>query len=175
MPSSTGFWIGDESGHYDDPALAMALVELFRGCSVLDLGCGNGFYVQEFRHAGLIAEGVDGNPATKVGRVFDLTQPLDLGSWDWVLSLEVGEHIPMALADAFLGNVTRHASKGVVLSWGVPGNGPGHGHVNEQSNAWVRGQMVCRGFQPAFDLEERLRAASSLPWFSRTLMTFRRV
>ena len=35
--------------------------------------------------------------------------------------LQVGEHIPPHLEAAFLGNLIRHARRGLVLSWAVPG------------------------------------------------------
>lgn len=173
MPSATGFWIGNESGHYDDPGLCRALFGLFTGCSVLDLGCGNGYYLQEFRRAGIVCQGVDGNPDTQHGRVFDLAFPQDLGEWDWILSLEVGEHIPAEFEEVYLGNLVRHAGKGVVLSWAVPGQ-EGHGHVNCHSNDWVLEQMAARGFWSDLGMTLLLRRAATLPWFPHTLMVFRR-
>ena len=68
--------------------------------SVADFGCGTGSYVKDLRAAGIRAGGFDGNPATSEiseGRCIhqDLSQTLDLGiRWDWVLTLEVVEHIP---------------------------------------------------------------------------------
>jgi hypothetical protein len=49
---------------------------------------------------------------------------------------QVGEHIPAAAMDAFLGNLLRHARRGLVLSWAVPGQG-GHFHINELPNQAV--------------------------------------
>ena len=45
-----------------DPPLAAALVELFAGGSVADLGCGDGRYVRHFRGCGLRADGWDARP-----------------------------------------------------------------------------------------------------------------
>ena len=33
-------------------------------------------------------------------------------TWDWVLSLEVGEHIPALYEDVFIDNLVRHGCKG---------------------------------------------------------------
>jgi len=62
---------------------------------------------------------------TSEGRVsyLDLTLPqYGLPLYDWVISLEVAEHIPAESEAVFLDNIVRHAREGVVLSWAVPGN-----------------------------------------------------
>ena len=177
--SPTGFWLGHDVPHYHDGPLCAALCGLFGGASVLDLGCGDARYVGQFLKAGIAAFGVDGNPETPSwpdathGRVLvaDLSAPLNLPPRDWVLSLEVGEHLPPQYADTFLDNVVRHARRGVVLSWAVPGQG-GHGHFNERANAWVRQQMAARGFGHDAGLTRILRAAATLPWFAESLMAF---
>src|SRR5689334_17895692 len=119
--SPTGFWLGHGVIHYHDAPLCAALCGLFAGASVLDLGCGDAWYVGKFLKANIAAFGVDGNPDTLSwpnaihGRVLvaDLSAPLSLPSRDWVLSLEVGEHLPPQHADTFLDNVVRHARRGV--------------------------------------------------------------
>ena len=61
---------------------------------------------------------------------FDLSMPLELPKADWVLSLEVGEHVPSNYEQAMLiRNLHHHNRKGVILSWSVIGQG-GHSHVN---------------------------------------------
>ena len=37
---------------------------------------------------------------------------------DWVLSLEVGEHVPSRYEDMYLRNLHAHNCKGIILSWG---------------------------------------------------------
>jgi len=65
----------------------------------------------------------------------DASQPIDLlEPKDWVVSIEVGEHIDQAFEDTFFDNLVKLSEKGVVLSWAVEGQG-GFQHVNEQSNA----------------------------------------
>jgi len=41
------------------------------------------------------------------------------GVADWVLSLGIGQHVPRAREDLFLDNLQRHATAGLVLSWGT--------------------------------------------------------
>jgi hypothetical protein len=43
-----------------------------------------------------------------------LTLPLALPITDWVLSLEVGEHVPSASEGMLIRNIHRHNCKGVI-------------------------------------------------------------
>lgn len=175
-----GYWVGANADlDWIDKRVADALCHLLRGATVADFGCGSGYYVRRLWDAGVQAQGFDGNPETPTlapgCRVLDLSEPQDLGPpWQWVLSLEVGEHIPAEFATAFLDNVAQHASAGVVLSWAVPGQ-PGCGHVNCRSNAWVVAEMARRDFRADWPETQRLRAAAVLPWFRETLLVLRRI
>jgi cyclopropane fatty-acyl-phospholipid synthase-like methyltransferase len=165
--------------HFFDAPLARALAALLAGQSVIDFGCGMGQYVWHFLQAGIRARGSDGNPATRhitggLCDVADLSKPFDLRyRWDWGMSLEVGEHIPAEFEDAFLGNVTRHAARGLVLSWAVPGQ-PGLGHVNCRDNSYVIERLQQLGFAHDANASQMLRAAATLWYFPHTLMVFRR-
>jgi hypothetical protein len=68
----------------------------------------------------------------------------------------------------------KHTSKGLILSWALPGQG-GCGHLNEQPNEYVIEQMLEKGF--AFDEGEslKLRATVRWWWFENTLMVFRNI
>lgn len=181
-----GYWQGEnvDGLHVFDPALAEALREFFteeKAHSVVDFGCGQGLYVGEIRgKEGLIAcEGYDGNPATPkisrgLGQVLDLAQSFDLHKrFDWVLSLEVGEHIPAQFEKTFIENLTRHAVNGIVLSWAVPGQG-GFGHFNEQTNQYIKDVMAQHGYYNDLYAEGYLRERASVAWFKNTVMVFRK-
>merc|ERR1712241_1088781 len=57
--------------------------------------------------------GTDGRVRTQ-----RLDEPFDLGrKFNWVLCLEVAEHIPRESEPVLLGNIRRHAANGLVLSW----------------------------------------------------------
>jgi SAM-dependent methyltransferase len=167
----------DESsdGQYCDEDLATQLCVLFQGFRVYDFGCGTGEYVRRMRGAGIDAAGFDGNPTLfpDVTSNFDLTTPVTLTcAADFLLSLEVGEHIPMQFANCYIDNVCNHAKIGVVLSWAVPGQG-GRGHFNEQPNEWVIAQLSKRGWIYDSVAAMKLRSICRLPWFKNTLMVFR--
>ena len=168
-----------------DVGVAGELAQLFRGASVLDLGAGVGQYGQYFRahpEAEIRYAGYDG-----AGNVEEYTKGFlkyadltwDLGAFgvpvsDWVLSLEVGEHVPYAHEDAFVQNLHALNREGVVLSWAVPGQG-GAGHVNERRNADVVATFEALGYVSGDDLAARLRAAVvSAPWLRGTIMVFLR-
>lgn len=65
--------------------------------------------------------------------VLNLAEPQDVGQVDWVQSFEVGEHIPLDKTDIFVKNLASHARKGLVLSWGIRGQG-GFAHINTKDN-----------------------------------------
>lgn len=176
-----GFWIGS-GGHCHDSNLAKALVRFFkeeRASFVMDFGCGQGDYLKVFKAHGIACQGFDGNPNTYVitqglGSVLDLSVPVKLNYLaDWVLSLEVGEHLPKQYETIFLENIHRHNKKGVVLSWAIKGQG-GDGHFNEQDNDYIKARMADYGYTNDLAAEVSLRAQAILPWFKNTIMVFRK-
>jgi GT2 family glycosyltransferase len=177
--SNKGFWLTqDETGHCFDTSLALGLKNLFGTSKILDLGCGPGYYTKYFLENKIESEGYDGNPNTPtisngLCQVADLTQPHDFGKKDWVLSLEVGEHIPKEYESTFIQNLTDHSTKGIVLSWATPGQ-PGDGHVNCQSNQYVIDLMAKNGFDFDQSSSEKLRNLAELWWFKNTIMVFKK-
>ena len=93
--------------------------------------------------------------------VIDLSEPIDLGKkFDWVLSLEVGEHLPKKFERIFIENLDRHNLRGIVLSWDLKGQG-GYGHFNEQSNEYIKSVMATYGYANDIAAESRLREKCS--------------
>lgn len=77
-------------------------------------------------------------------RQADLTNPaLPLPVANWTLCLEVAEHIPKHLEAAFLANVAKTNSRGLVLSWA---NQPGNGHVNNRAPKQVVERLQQLGY-----------------------------
>ena len=179
-----GYWCGDVSkAHVTDHYLANGLVQFFKkegAASVVDLGCGMGEYVRTLLDNQISCVGYDGNPDTfqltgGIGHVIDLSEPIDLGKkFDWVLSLEVGEHLPKKFETIFIENLHRHNIHGIVLSWALKGQG-GYGHFNEQSNDYIKNIMATYGYLNDVGAENQLRECSFLPWFKNTIMVFRKV
>ena len=183
--SKHGYWENEivYGGHYDDYILIPHLIAFLKkenAQSIVDLGCGNGYYVKEMRKAGLNADGFDGNPNTPtitggVCGVLDLAEVKQLEScYDWVVSFEVGEHLPKQFEDSFMKNLDLNNKKGIILSWAVVGQG-GTGHFNEQNNDYVKSKICEFGYLNDIKAENSLRNNSGLPWFKNTIMVFRKI
>lgn len=177
--SETGYWLeAPSSRRRTDDGLAKMLGEFLGGYSVIDFGCGDGRYVHDINAAGGNCRGYDGNPLTPsiAGDqcfVQDLSQPVDVGAADWVLSLETGEHVPAHFESNFIGNLHRHNRHGIVLSWASPGQG-GIGHINERSQNSLSAQIERIGYERDRETERDFRKVSRLPWFQRNIIVFRR-
>jgi SAM-dependent methyltransferase len=186
MISNTGFWKIDgarfEDEHKYDVQLSNAIMTLAKSLNVTktyDFGCGPGKYTAAFREAGIEATGLDGNPLTNTipnCTVQDLTADFDLEPVNFLLSLEVCEHVPKEFEAKLVSNINKHVAPGgtLVLSWAVVGQG-GFGHVNCQNNDYVI--RLFEGLGYTYDLENStsLRNSSSLWWFKNTIMVFKKI
>lgn len=122
--------------------------------SVLDIGCGMGTWLKVFSdcdikdYIGIDGEYVDKKLLSIPSSNFiehDLKKKLDLHKkFDLVISLEVGEHLPEDVANAFIDSITNHGDV-VFFSAAVPGQ-VGTYHINEQwQDYWVK-KFSDRGF-----------------------------
>ena len=166
-----------------DP-IVETLEELFRAegvISVSDFGAGVGQYGVSLKSKmpGLIYHAYDGagdieSYTNGFVKYSDFTQPLDLPVTEWVLSLEVGEHIPSKYEGIFIRNLHRHNCKGIILSWGVLGQG-GENHINLHSNTYITNIFLGLGYLRDFELEAKLRnPEGNHDWFVKSAMAFRR-
>lgn len=179
MIHERGYWTSEKETdtHEFDESLAKAMVHLFGFAeSVVDIGCGNGEYTRHFINCGIRCKGFDGNPNTplitnNICKVMDFSQPVDIGKFHLVLSLEVGEHIPAEYEQIFIDNLVKSSSGIIALSWAVEGQ-PGIGHVNCRNNDYIIKELEKRGFEYVANPSGYLRAKSTLPWFKNTLMVF---
>jgi cyclopropane fatty-acyl-phospholipid synthase-like methyltransferase len=180
-----GYWEGLEATtqHCYDAPLGNSLTHFFKSehaNTVVDFGCGMGEYVKLFKQHDMNAVGFDGNPNTpeltnNVCEVLDLSVPKKFDEpFDWVLSLEVGEHLPPQFEDIFIQTLHKNNKYGMVLSWAVKGQG-GHGHFNEQNNDYVKSKICSLGYRNDIEAENKLRKDSTLPWFKNTIMVFRKL
>jgi hypothetical protein len=169
--------------------LARALAHQFANSSVFDIGCGRGGYGRHFaEHApGVRWRGVDGAEGIEEAtsgfvRFADLAEralPAAASTpSDWVMSLEVAEHLSRGDEPTFMHHVVSRAARGVLLSWSPPRGPAGHQHVNCQSSAYVKCAMALVGLRYAPDLTLRLASAvrsgppPRCPWLAYTLHAF---
>ena len=126
------------------PRLAALLAQhaFGTGAHVVDLGCGLGQYGRYFashfpsiHYTGLdgaenIEEATDG-----FVRFADLTDgvPRAVRSLrtDWVMSLEVAEHVPRIGEARFVHSLTSLATTGIIMSWATPGQGGDRARTDE--------------------------------------------
>jgi SAM-dependent methyltransferase len=120
------------------------VVEALHPRSVVDVGCGTGAWLAEFRRSGVQdILGVDNHTPSghlKIPEVdfrrYDLRNALSLERrFDLAISLEVAEHLPPDCSEAFVRSLTRLAPL-VLFSAAVPFQG-GWGHTNERwQDSW---------------------------------------
>jgi len=126
--------------------LVNVLYGLLTPSTVLDVGCGQGEWIEAFRALGVEGLGVD--IAAPDGEDFlrvDLTQRLALGRvFDLALCLEVGEHLPETSADTLVDTLATHSDT-VVFSAAVPGQ-EGKGHINCQPHEYWHEKFAQRGY-----------------------------
>jgi hypothetical protein len=159
--------------------LAQAIGALIGSATFTELGAGVGCYaaVVESSGAKVIAavDGAENIYELTGGAVarWDLSRPMEATA-DWVLSLEVAEHIPRLFEAEFVGNAVRNARCGLILSWGLPAQRRGSGHVNGRNTSYVRQTIEARGFRHHEAASAQLQRAVQLPWI-RNLAVFTRV
>ena len=88
---------------------------------------------------------------------FDLTFPnLSLPVADWVMSLEVGEHVPNVHEATLLRNLHAHNKCGIVLSWAATFNG--NGHVNPHSEFYLSTLLNDLGYRRSVQWTDHARS-----------------
>jgi hypothetical protein len=121
-------------------------------------GCGSATWLSEFLAQGVQdVQGVDGSLPRELLQVpshlvqeADLTRPLDMGrQFDWVICLEVGEHLIPAMHPILIENLCRHGSL-IAFSAAVPHQG-GTGHVGERWPSYWAGMFAHYNYR-AYDL-----------------------
>mmetsp|Transcript_14397 Transcript_14397/g.34648 ORF Transcript_14397/g.34648 Transcript_14397/m.34648 type:complete len:689 (+) Transcript_14397:130-2196(+) len=153
-----------------------------------DIGCGTGGYGQQWKTSERVVwQGFDGSENIEEvteGRVtyVDFAEPqyeLPGGPFDWVMSIEVAEHIPKEFEHVFVNNLLKNSKTGIILSWAKKGQGC-DGHVNEQNEPWVIKRFEREGMKLDLEMTTELRASTGkggklaeCPWLQRTLFVFR--
>ena len=150
-----------------------------------DFGAGVGQYGRALLSqlgAGLCYRGYDGGGDVEAFtggfvQYFDLTMPLALPRAEWVMSLEVGEHIPSAHEATVIRNLHAHACRGIILSWATL-NQSGIGHVNNHAPDYLATIFEGLGYWRNTAYEQALRKAPRTnvvaPWLRRNTVVWER-
>ena len=144
-----------------------------------DFGAGVGQIGRELvaKEPGVRYRGYDGagNVVERTGgfvKFFDLTMPLSLPRSDWLLSIEVGEHVPHEHEMTVVRNFHAHNRCGIILSWGALDQ-MGHNHVNNHDPAYVRTLFNELGYEVDAELMAAFKWRVQ-PWLRKNLFAFRR-
>lgn len=184
--SQNGGWCSKLSGknsieHRTDYKLAAYLSNLLAGKCVASFGDGPGIYhdlILQMRQVKCY-DAYDGAPFAEITtnnsvKFLDLSVPIyHLPQYDWIVSMEVAEHIPKQFEKVYLDNLVRHAKEGIILSWAQPGQ-EGHSHVNNQPFDYVKKEMELRGFFHNQTDSEKLKENAELWWFKMNLNIYRK-
>jgi hypothetical protein len=166
--------------HHNDYGLLSSLIKIFEEKKIsklCDMGCGNAFYIKKLSELNILCEGYDGNPYTEeitdgFAKVIDLSEKVNLGKkFDCIMSLEVGEHIPVKSENIFIKNLIRHTDKYILLSWAILGQ-DGDGHVNTRNNEYIITKMKNYGFDYSEKISNFFRISADKWYFKKTLMFF---
>lgn len=153
-----------------------------RPASVVDVGCGTGEWLAEFKKSGADVLGLDGDyVSTSNLRIApeefvatDLTQPIVCPrQFDLALCLEVAEHLPKRFAARLVASLCQLAPN-VLFSAALPGQGGTH-HVNEQwPQYW---QALFRGC--GYEMQDVIRGriwenGAVAPWYRQNIFLCRK-
>lgn len=181
---------GSFYAHHHEDSLASAkgvlaaLSRYIKVRTILDVGCGSGSWLiaaDQVMPAVTTLIGVDGpwakpqiDSTVMSFQTVDLIEPFSLGkSFDLVISMEVGEHLPVSSSSVYVESLTSHSDL-ILFSAAIKGQG-GTNHINEQPQTfWV--ELFNRyGFNVYFFLRGQLwRDASIAYWYRQNLCCFAR-
>ncbi len=177
----------DQDSSASAPGIVAHLVDKFGPQSVLDVGCGTGAILAEFGKTGIVR--LHGLEYAEAALAYCRTRQLDVhkfdleanadaalpSSLDLVISLEVAEHLPAAIASKFVALLAKPRAP-VVLTAAPPGQG-GTDHVNEQPKEyWV---ALFKSQEMDLDTETTQALASGWKlsgvtwWYHQNVMVFR--
>jgi len=157
------------------------IVDLVYPNSVVDLGCGTGAWLAEFKRRGVNSVlGIDG-PYVDTGQLeigtneflaADLARPVSLdGRFDLALSLEVAEHLAAEHAEQFVKTLAQIAPI-VVFSAAIPGQG-GEQHLNEQWPSYWIERFAVHDFIAFDPFRRQLWQLPAIDWwYAQNILLF---
>lgn len=164
-------------------AIVPLLDVLLKPKTVLDVGCGEGWFAAAFADRGVHALGIDLNRPEQCQIphdrfiTSDISRPTDpIYAWpgaDLVLCLETAEHLPSERGPSLIEDLCRGTSA-VVFSAAIPGQG-GHGHINERWASYWAELFMHHGFEVDTSVRDLIWGSDNIePWYRQNLLLFRR-
>lgn len=148
--------------------------------SVIDLGCGLGFFLKSCKARGATIKGVDGDwlaPGDSViaksyRQTADLNQPYTARKrYDLAATIEVAEHLSPDRSEGFVDDLCA-LSDVVLFSAGIPGQG-GAGHINLRFQGEWAAMFQDRGYGCYDPIRRRMGAFEFvLPWLMQNVLLY---
>lgn len=147
----------------DYQTVARSLLDHLDFDSVADVGCANGFLLEEFLAAGKPIAGIELSPAVvevladsikPYVRIGDFSE-LD-GAYELVCCVEVAEHIPPDRSEDLVAALTSRAQKWIYFTAAPPGQS-GRGHINCRPHAEWLELFEARGWVRDDERTDELR------------------
>jgi SAM-dependent methyltransferase len=164
--------------------IAPILRDRFHPASVLDVGCGSGYFLDAFRELGVRKTvGVDGpfgqaEAVRNRGHEFisiDLqNEQLELDrSFDLVLCLEVAEHLAPERGPSLVEELVQHGDV-VAFSAAIPRQS-GRGHINERLQSYWASHFAEHGYHPHDVVRLRVWNDPRVDWwYAQNLLVYTR-
>lgn len=160
------------------------IIEHFKPQDVIDIGCGEGLFLNELYKHGVSVVGCDISEAAlavspKDFLIFqaDATKPIRLNrKFDLCICIEIAEHIPTKYSKKLVKNLT-HASDTIFFTAAPPGQG-GVGHINEQPLKFWQKLFAEEGFTLQEELTSKLcsslKSQKVIFWLYKNLVIFKK-
>jgi SAM-dependent methyltransferase len=164
------------------PVMAEAIVSMFYPKTIVDLGCGTGVLLEEFRKLNCKIAGLEYSDAglslcekrNIPVRKFNIEKDKLDETFDVAVSFEVAEHLSPWVANRFV-DLLCQLSSIVVMSGATPGQS-GRDHINEQPHSYWIEKFQRRGYQLNVASTDNLRSAwqsaGIAAWYYENVMCF---
>ena len=183
--------------HYLDKGIANVLLQIVAGGSLLDIGAGSGQYGAYFEKwrrlppnmtkgiAAPLYTGVDGmrnveefttrlGPPGSVVTYSNICDEAETSTstYDWVMSFEVGEHLPTWCLATYLRRLDRSSRKGLLLSWSAVQSG--QCHVNARDSSSIDCTLRLLGYEVDKHWSVHARHRAHISWMKHGFVVYRR-
>mmetsp|Transcript_62388 Transcript_62388/g.103770 ORF Transcript_62388/g.103770 Transcript_62388/m.103770 type:complete len:258 (+) Transcript_62388:81-854(+) len=191
----SGRWPGSRgmATHHTDRDVAQEMARQIGDATLMDIGAGAGHYGAYFHELrGKLGQGavprwtgVDGSAnVEQYTRSFgppgshtahhDICDPASaLPVYDWVMSFDVGEHLPRSCLGVYLSKLHQTNRKGIWLVWAEPGI-PGHCHISRRTQTYVVAAVERLGYTFSRQASAKARLVSRNTWHQRGLLVLER-
>lgn len=170
------------------PTIVACILSEFAPKRVIDLGCGTGAVLSEFRSKGVSGFGLEYSAAALTicqqrgldVHPFDIEadQSQEFGRFDVAICFEVAEHVSARFADRLVDLLVQFAPC-VIFTAATPGQGGGADHVNEQPHEYWIAKFDKHGYRLLKEMSERWRheweQARVTDFYAKNVMIFEKI